>query len=84
MTQPQPPSNPATKDDLEKATQRYEFLLSAVVVVLVIGFLTLLFALAALIVNAWQYRPATYQDLTNQVQAQNTTIDAIAKKLDIQ
>jgi len=77
--------NFTTKDQVtqmvDAATKRIDLLLTGVVVVLFIGFLTLLFALGAMMVDGWQYRAPTYQDLINQINAQNAKIDLLTKKI---
>lgn len=60
---------------LAEETSKINLLLTGVVVVLFIGFITLLFSLAALLISSWQQRPPSYQELINDIQAQNSKID---------
>lgn len=76
-----------TKEDVQeivdKATERINLLLIGVIVVLFIGFLTLLFSLAGLMIQAWQYRTPTYQSLIDQLQQQNDEIKSLSSEIQI-
>lgn len=67
------PTNLATKGDVK----RMELLLGAVVLVLFIGFLTLLFSVAAMLVQAWGNRQPEYQILVDEISNQQQKIDAL-------
>jgi hypothetical protein len=45
--------------------------MSGIVVVLLLGFLTLLFTLGALIIDSWNVKTQSYQTLEHQIQLQN-------------
>ncbi|OGR85396.1 MAG: hypothetical protein A2901_00645 [Elusimicrobia bacterium RIFCSPLOWO2_01_FULL_54_10] len=84
------PSSPATKGDLEnvqtlliKETEKLNRLMAAIVGVLFLGFITLLVTSLSPIIDAWRFRSSTYQDLINQIHAQNTEIQKMNDKFEM-
>lgn len=68
-------------DGLKTRIENINLLLVGVIVVLFVGFLTLLFSLGALLVSAWEQRPISYERLVNQVETQSVKIDFIYNAL---
>jgi len=75
------------KDKLKETNN----LLVALVFVLFIGFGACFVAATAMLVDAWNNKAASYQNLSNQIQTQNITLTSqnaaltsIAKKLGVQ
>lgn len=75
-----------TKEDVQAvvdgATKRIDLLLTGVVVVMFIGFLTLLATVISPIIDATRQKAASYENLQDEVQTQNAKIDDQNKKLE--
>ena len=72
------PTTPyATKDDLK----RIDYLMTGVVIVLFIGLIGAFFTSFAILLDAWQFKSSTFQNLTNQVIIQNNKIDTLEKEI---
>lgn len=67
----------ATKGDLSKATQRMDYLFTAVTLALAIGFISVLIAMLSPVIDAWRFRAETYQNLVNRVSEQSAKIDIL-------
>jgi hypothetical protein len=78
-TDPNANNNFATKKDIDGYFEKLNILTSGVLIVLGLGFVTLLIAVLSPIIDAWRFRTATYQDLINQVQEQNSKIDSLTQ-----
>ncbi len=63
-----------------EATRRMDLLLTGVIVVLFLGFITLLVTVAGLVLDANRFKAETYQNLVNQVNASNTKLDQLTAK----
>jgi hypothetical protein len=63
-------SNYVTKEEHERASKTTHLLLTGVVVVLFVGFCTLLLTAIAPIIEAWQFQGSNYQALVNTVTTQ--------------
>jgi len=65
---------PATKDDLDKFTKDTHRILIGVIIVLFVGFASILIVGIGFIIDSYTFKGETYQNLVNQVNAQNTQI----------
>lgn len=76
-----PPATPATAGDPAKKIEHLTHLMYAIVVVLFIGFAGMFVQSAAMLWNAWHTESSSYQNLQDEVQAQNTKIDDLSNEL---
>lgn len=74
-------NSPATKADVEAAKTRNDNLMTGVVIVLFIGFISTFITGLGLIIDAWRFKAETYQNLVNQVATQNAKIDILTNKI---
>lgn len=63
-------------DEFSKRVERIDNTMAVVVIVLLIGFASMFVAMLSLVINADGEKHASYQDLRDQVQAQNAAIKA--------
>jgi predicted PurR-regulated permease PerM len=66
-----------TRDSIDKINQA----IAAVVLVLVIGFITMLFMLAGLLLDAWRSKTDSYRSLSEHLESQQKTIDIMQNSL---
>jgi hypothetical protein len=71
-----------TQADLDQVTNRFDKIMGAVIVVIGLGFVTLLIAVLSPIIDAWRFRSATYAELVKEVQAQSSKLDLLNEKLE--
>jgi hypothetical protein len=76
-TDKNPNNEYATKKDIDAYFEKLNLLTHGVIIVLGLGFVTLLIAVLSPIIDAWRFRASTYENLVNQVTAQNNKIDAL-------
>ncbi len=80
-------ANLVTKEDLEnkvdKATKRMDFLLTGVIVVMFLGFITLLISVLSPMIDAWRFKGSTYQNLVDKVIEQNNKIDDLNRTVNL-
>jgi hypothetical protein len=67
--------------DLANTLKQHNLLIIGVIIVLFIGFASAFIAVGGLIVNYESDRQATYKNLENQVQAQNTQIQVLTNQI---
>ena len=71
------------QEAVDKATKRIDLLLTGVVIVMFVGFLTLLFTALSPIIDAWRFKASSYEELRNQIQQQNQEIKDQGSKIDV-
>lgn len=54
------------KDPVEAVRQKYDTLLTVIIIVLFVGFITLLVTVLGLVVDAWNTKTVYYQEYINQ------------------
>ncbi|MES2409649.1 MAG: hypothetical protein V4509_05125 [Patescibacteria group bacterium] len=67
---------------VNKEVEKVNYILVGVVLVLFIGFVTLLFSLAAIIVDAWKNRPSNYDELNSTISNMKIKLDSYQKSED--
>ncbi len=76
-----PKSVKPSKGELESKVDILSFLMGAVIVVLVIGFITLLGTVATLVWNAHMWGSDTYQILIKELNDNNNKIDSLTNEV---
>ena len=83
---PDEKSNDKTKidfyDPLEKLKKRFDFLLYLVVGAMLIGFISLLFMVAGMVIEAWRFNSAVYKEL-KQLEVQGENIKNTVEQQDL-
>lgn len=75
-------SNPAKSiADLRKDTKRHEQIIYLVIIVLFVGMMLSAIGVGAVLESYLASRQATYEDLKDQVTAQNAKIDALTDEI---
>jgi hypothetical protein len=74
-------NNFATKKDLDAHFEKLNLITSGVIIILGLGFVTLLIAAISPIIDAWRFRSSTYENLVDQVNNQNSKIDILTQEL---
>ncbi|HDZ25552.1 hypothetical protein LCGC14_0963730 [marine sediment metagenome] len=74
-----PPSitSPVSRDEFDKERKRIDYILIAVNLVLLLGFVTLLVTVSGLVMDASRFKAETYQNLVNQVSNNNYKVDQL-------
>jgi hypothetical protein len=70
-----------TIKELEKHQKRTDTMMMFVIVVLFIGFIGVVVALGGIIVDSFRSREASYQDLVNKINEENSKIDFLLNQL---
>jgi uncharacterized membrane protein (DUF485 family) len=71
---------PEDYENLNEQVKKIDRNLTLIVVVLFIGFITMLVGFLTLVIDANGEKHASYEDLKNQVQSQNDKIDQLIQK----
>jgi len=87
----QKPDNEDNLTTLKKSLGRIDKYMTAVIVVTLFGFLTLLVTVSGLVIDAYRFKAATYQNLVNSINQTNQIIgdlkqdsdNAVKDKMDI-
>lgn len=82
MKEPSPQNENVRKKDFDEATKRIDLLLTGVVVVLFLGFASLLITAISPIIDAWRFRTSTYQSLINEVSEQSAKIEELTEEIE--
>ncbi len=61
--------------------QRFDKIMAAVIIVLGLGFVTLLIAVVSPIIDAWRFRASSYEDLRDKVVEQNAKVDSLTDEI---
>jgi hypothetical protein len=67
----------------EALTTKFNAVTTGVLVVLGLGFITLLLSIISPMIDAWRFRSATYEELKNQVLISNSKIDFLTQQIQI-
>lgn len=73
-------ANLVNKDDLKRTIDRFDYILIAVIGVIVMGFITLLVTVCGLVIDNHRFKAETYQNLINKIDNQNTKIENLIQK----
>ena len=76
------PKNLVTKQEVDAQIGKVNLIMAGVVIVLFIGFVTVLVAATGPIVDAWRFRSSSYESLIKQVSDQDTLIELQGGKTD--
>lgn len=71
-------TNPVSKEDFDKSNQRTDYLFWGVTIVLAVGFISLLITVSGVVIDAYRFKAATYQDLINKIEQQSKKIDMLS------
>lgn len=71
MAQDNNPPEIKIADPVEAVRQKYDTLLTVIIIVLFIGFLTLLLTVFGLVIDAWNTKTVYYQNYENQQNISN-------------
>lgn len=83
---PEDLSNPATKGELrnlqeqnDKSNKLMLLLMTGVIVVMFVGFITLIMTAYGFVIDAHRFKDASYEDLKDQVLHQNETLSSFTE-----
>lgn len=63
-------------DPIHEAIDRFNKIIVAIVVVLVIGFITMLLMVAGLVLDAWRFKSNSYESLMETIKSQQQIIES--------
>lgn len=76
-----PTVHPEINANVKRELDLMRYILYGVAIVMLGIILTTIFALGGIVMSGWAQKEATYQSLNNQVQVQNTQIQALTNQL---
>ena len=82
MNPDEPLTNQSAKRIIDDANKSTNLILTGVIIVLFVGFLTMILAVVSPMIDAWRFRASSYENLVNQVSQQNAKIDLLLNKIE--